>query len=29
MLFPGDLWLTHHSFRHHAYTGHNDLDPDV
>ncbi|KRX05534.1 Cytochrome b5-like heme/steroid binding domain [Pseudocohnilembus persalinus] len=29
LLFRPELWMTHHSFRHHAYTGDENLDPDI
>lgn len=28
-LWDGPLWLQHHAFRHHAFTGDKDLDPDT
>ena len=28
-LWDGRLWLKHHVFRHHAFTGDQDLDPDI
>lgn len=29
MLWSNDLWTTHHSLFHHAFTGHPELDPDL
>jgi fatty acid desaturase len=29
MLWRYDMWQTHHVYRHHAFTGHPDLDPDL
>lgn len=29
LLWHPELWMKHHAFRHHAYTGDENLDPDV
>jgi fatty acid desaturase len=28
-LWSGSFWMTHHVVRHHGFTGHPDLDPDI
>lgn len=28
-MWKSELWVMHHSFRHHTYTGDENLDPDV
>lgn len=28
-MWHSELWMVHHSFRHHTYTGNENLDPDV
>jgi len=29
LYWRSELWMMHHSFRHHTYTGDEELDPDV
>lgn len=29
IMWNSELWMMHHSFRHHTYTGDENLDPDV
>lgn len=29
LMWKSELWMMHHSFRHHTYTGDENLDPDV
>lgn len=29
LLWSTEMWMVHHAFRHHAYTGNVDLDPDL
>lgn len=29
LMWRSEMWMMHHSFRHHTYTGDENLDPDV